>query len=202
MHNAKSITTGSAIASVRRPRTLISILTFVSCVRGLLSLCSLIILGTTTLRGVTRSLHISQHRNGCLWIDLHVPRSKVEWFIYPSLLKVWSIMSLIKYMYLDAWNKTISNSPLSLIISFCVWRFYYPLISSVGVPNVKYIRYLTKFLCCLRSIATHRDHFVRRLSVRLSVCLSVCPSVTLTELCFAGNTCIPRNAATIFNRDG
>ena len=29
------------------------------------------------------------------------------------------------------------------------------------------------FLCRLRSIATHRDHFVRRLSVRLSVCLSV-----------------------------
>ena len=45
----------------------------------------------------------------------------------------------------------------------------------------------------MRSIATHRDHFVRRLSVRLSVC----PSVTLAELCFAGDTCIPRNAATI-----
>ena len=30
------------------------------------------------------------------------------------------------------------------------------------------------FLCCLGSIATHRDHFVRRLSVRPSVCLSVC----------------------------
>ena len=29
-----------------------------------------------------------------------------------------------------------------------------------------------KFLCRLRSIATHRDHFVRRLSVRLSVRLS------------------------------
>ena len=50
------------------------------------------------------------------------------------------------------------------------------------------------FLCRLRSIATHRDHFVRRLSVRPSVC----PSVTLAELCFAGDTCIPRNAATIF----
>ena len=42
-----------------------------------------------------------------------------------------------------------------------------------------------QFLCRLRSIATHRDHFVR-------------PSVTLAELCFAGDTCIPRNAATIF----
>ena len=36
-----------------------------------------------------------------------------------------------------------------------------------------------KFLCRLRSIATHRDYFVRRPSVRLSVRLSVCPSVTL-----------------------
>ena len=32
------------------------------------------------------------------------------------------------------------------------------------------------FLCCLRSIAAHRDHFVRRLSV-CSVCLSVRLSV-------------------------
>ena len=67
------------------------------------------------------------------------------------------------------------------------------------------------------SPAKHRDHFVRRLSVcpsvcpsvrpsvRPSVCLSVClsvlsvrPSVTPPELCFAGDTCIPRNAATIF----
>ena len=31
------------------------------------------------------------------------------------------------------------------------------------------------FLCRLRSIAAHRDHFVRR----LSVCASVCPIVTL-----------------------
>ena len=41
------------------------------------------------------------------------------------------------------------------------------------------------FLCRLRSIATHRDHFVRRLS-------------HFPKLCFAGDTCIPRNAATIF----
>ena len=50
----------------------------------------------------------------------------------------------------------------------------------------------TFFLCRLRSIATHRDHFVRRpsvcLSVRPSVCLSirpsVCPSVTLSKAMF------------------
>ena len=38
----------------------------------------------------------------------------------------------------------------------------------------------TKFLCRLRSIATHRDHFVCRLSVGPSVCLSVRPSVCLS----------------------
>ena len=37
---------------------------------------------------------------------------------------------------------------------------------------------LVLLLCGLRSIAAHRDHFVR-LPVRLSVCLSVCPSVRL-----------------------
>ena len=34
------------------------------------------------------------------------------------------------------------------------------------------------FLCRLQSIAAHRDHFVRRLSVRL--CVSVCPTITLS----------------------
>ena len=38
------------------------------------------------------------------------------------------------------------------------------------------------FLCRLRSIATHRDHFVRRPSVRLSVRPSVCLSVRLSHL--------------------
>ena len=35
-------------------------------------------------------------------------------------------------------------------------------------------------LCRLRSIAAHRDHFVRRPSVCPSVCLSVCPSICHT----------------------
>ena len=64
--------------------------------------------------------------------------------------------------------------------------------------HINLVFYLFAFLCRLRSIAAHRDHFVRRLSVCLSIRLSVCPSVTLAELCFAGDTCIPRNAATIF----
>ena len=36
------------------------------------------------------------------------------------------------------------------------------------------------FLCRLRSIAAHRDHFVWRLSVRVSVCLSACLSDSQT----------------------
>ena len=44
----------------------------------------------------------------------------------------------------------------------------------------KHARHLKKkenqFLYCLRSIATQKDHFVRRLSVPLSVCLSLCLS--------------------------
>ena len=50
------------------------------------------------------------------------------------------------------------------------------------------------------------NHFVRRLSIRLSLCpsslsvrLSQAFSVTLFRAyVFAGDTCIPRNAATIF----
>ena len=55
----------------------------------------------------------------------------------------------------------------------------------------------SRFLCRLRSIATHRDHFVRRPSVCLFVRLSVRLS-HFPKLCFASDTCIPRNAATIF----
>ena len=39
----------------------------------------------------------------------------------------------------------------------------------------------SEFLCRLRSIATHRDHFVRRPSVCLSIRPSVCLSVRLSH---------------------
>ena len=61
-------------------------------------------------------------------------------------------------------------------------------IHSLKTMNLGPLRVLGPlFLCRLRSIATHRDHFVRRLSVR-----------HFPKLCFVGDTCIPRNAATIF----
>ena len=54
-----------------------------------------------------------------------------------------------------------------------------------GTPLFEPFRYymclsifkFVSFLCRLRSIAAHRDHFVRRLSVCPSFCLSVRPSV-------------------------
>ena len=51
-------------------------------------------------------------------------------------------------------------------------------------PRPRLYRLGCTFLCRLRSIATHRDHFVRRPSVRPSVCLSVRPSVTLSKAMF------------------
>ena len=46
--------------------------------------------------------------------------------------------------------------------------------------------HISSFLCCLRSIAAHRDHYVRRLSdrpsARVCVCVSVCLSGSHTFL--------------------
>ena len=41
----------------------------------------------------------------------------------------------------------------------------------LNTGQVQLLLRLTYFLCRLLSKATHRDHFVRGLSVRLSVCL-------------------------------
>ena len=57
------------------------------------------------------------------------------------------------------------------------------------------------FLCRLRSIATHRDHFVRRLSVRLSVRLSHSHSyVSQATHAFLGMLpCIVINLSTVID---
>ena len=52
----------SDLASVRRPRTLIAIWTFVSCVRGLLSPASLKMRARANLRGVAILLRISAYK--------------------------------------------------------------------------------------------------------------------------------------------
>ena len=64
------------------------------------------------------------------------------------------------------------------------------------IAKAKVTVYTWQFLCRLGSIATHRDHFVRR----PSVCPSACHTLLshFPKLCFAGDTCIPRNAATSF----
>ena len=65
-----------------------------------------------------------------------------------------------------------------LVLSrFCFVKFYKPTLGPKYVSSIHYNEFITPttFLCRLRSIAAHRDHFVRR----LSVCASVCPIVTL-----------------------
>ena len=64
-------------------------------------------------------------------------------------------------------------------------RYMYPLAEcrSLGAVMVfKVINQANQFLCGLRSIAAHKDHFVGRLSVCLSVCLLVCLSGSHTFL--------------------
>ena len=79
------------LASVRRPRTLISILTFVSCVRGLLSPASLNMHARATLRVVVLLLHISAYKNLRALID--ISKSPDECYIYPVMLYFLLIMS-------------------------------------------------------------------------------------------------------------
>ena len=69
--------------------------------------------------------------------------------------------------------------------------------------NLKISQNFKLFLCRLRRIGVHRDRFVRCLSVCPSVRLCVGSVVTLNFLvvmhsCFAGDSCISRNAATMF----
>ena len=74
---------------------------------------------------------------------------------------------------------------LKWIISVCQFWFYIACLSN-------------NFLCCLRSIEAHRDHF--------GICLSVCLSSSHTFLVVKNSyvwqviqcTCIPGNAATLF----
>ena len=76
--------TTSSVASVRRPSTLISILTFVSCVRGLLSPASLNMRARATLRGVVLLLRISAFKKVRALID--ISKSPDECYIYSVML--------------------------------------------------------------------------------------------------------------------
>ena len=69
------------------------------------------------------------------------------------------------------------NHHQSVVIR-AVMRYHYLLIMNLNAINQTWalVYKNTPFLCRLRGIAAHRDHFVRRLSVRLCVC----PVVTLS----------------------
>ena len=73
-----------AVASVCRPRTLFSILTFVSFVRGLLSPASLNMRARATLREVVLLLRISAYKNLRALID--ISKSPDECCIYLVML--------------------------------------------------------------------------------------------------------------------
>ena len=73
-----------AVASVCHPRTLFSILTFVSFVRGLLSPASLNMRARATLREVVLLLRISAYKNLRALID--ISKSPDECCIYPVML--------------------------------------------------------------------------------------------------------------------
>ena len=75
---------GPKVASVRRPCTLISVLTFVSCVLGLLSPASLNMRARATLRGVVLLLRISAYKKVQALIG--ISKSPDEWYIYPVML--------------------------------------------------------------------------------------------------------------------
>ena len=79
------------LASVRRPRTLIAIWTFVSCVRGLLSPASLKMRARATLEGVVLLLPISAYK--IIQASTDWSPSQNEWYIYPVVLYFLLIMS-------------------------------------------------------------------------------------------------------------
>ena len=130
--------------------------------------------------------HITILRNYELTIVLHY---NIKFCSFDHLLQELHWVQLL-FMFGHLMN-------IDLLVLWSWWI----LLNCAGCSSTYYLL-MPNFLCRLRSIATHRDHFVRRLSVCPSVCLSirlsVRPSVTLAELCFACDTCIPRNAATIF----
>ena len=120
-------------------------------------------------------------------------------------------MIQIKFYFCHIWPTFTSviglckNSVFRTFLSSLLWywlEIWYMNLSWHNTDQVWLLSCLTYLLCRLRSIAAHRDHFVRHLSVCPSICLSVCLSGSHTFLvvthsyAFAG---IPRNAATMFH---
>ena len=76
-------------------------------------------------------------------------------FVYPSSISQSTGLSVCKDLFL------LVHVPHCVPLTLVVWCCF---VSEYSVCQL--------FLCRLRSIAAHRDHFVRRLSVHLCVCLS------------------------------
>ena len=119
----------------------------------------------------------------------HVPlHASSAIFMYFELV-IFYVSYVLKNIYLLKTKCTSQekNELKHMLQYVSVWifkRWYNPCIKCMffkrhafKVSFIIYISCLFHFSCRLQSIAVHRDHFVRRLSVRPSVCLSVCVSV-------------------------
>ena len=69
-----------------------------------------------------------------------------------------------------------------LLLKFVLYEFFFQ------IYNRRSILYNAPFLCRLRSIAAHRDHFVKRLSVCMSVCMSVSHTFFVVKLSFVSQS--------------
>ena len=116
------MTTEYFLASVRRPRTLISILTFVSCVRGLLSPASLNMRARATLRGVVLLLRIPTNN---------------------KLIPTRDVFSIKNYINGHSWHLCF----IDFSIQVCIrgWRWILPLLKL-------YCRYLYTRPCMINHI--------------------------------------------------
>ena len=89
----------------------------------------------------------------------------VDWSTYKNsmihhgtcLYLQWILLWSIKYKQTSQVSLILTSSPSLTFISLL----------KVGISLFLSLSYLS-FLCCLRSIAAHRDHFVQRLCVKLS----------------------------------
>ena len=97
------------------------------------------------------------HQNGVFWVHFEVLINLNGHFYNWKFIRKKFFSLYIDYMYTCISNFFFFENTLILLH-----------LNLIG-NTIKCV-----FLCRLRSIATHRDHFVRRLSVRLSICRSVC----------------------------
>ena len=105
------------------------------------------------------------------------------------------LLTCLSVFLLSIQTSAVIFDILSSDIKLCVFD------GDLYAMKIKFFKIYVKssFLCRLRSIAAHRDHFVRHRSVRPSFCLSGSHTFLVVMHCYISQTtCIPTNAAPIF----